>query len=207
MELKILEIGMFQVNCYVLIDDSTKTFCVIDAPGAHPFFDELTNKGYKFEKVLLTHGHVDHVAGLKQILLKYKPKAAVHKEDLNMYLKAGEGQFAPMLNAENPPEPDFYLEDGMEVAVGNINFKVIHTPGHTKGGVCFLDSENKLLFTGDTLFARSIGRTDLKGGDYNTLITSIKSKLFLLDDDIQVFPGHGASTTIGDEKKNNPFLT
>jgi glyoxylase-like metal-dependent hydrolase (beta-lactamase superfamily II) len=207
MELKTLEIGMFQVNCYVLIDEETKTFSIIDAPGIHPFFDQLVSDGYKFEKVLLTHGHVDHVAGLKQILLKYKPVVAVHRDDLNMYLKAGEGQFATMLNAENPPEPDFYLTDGTEVKAGSIGLKVIHTPGHTRGGVCFFDYKNNLLFTGDTLFARSIGRTDLKGGDYNTLINSIKSKLFVIKDETKVFPGHGAFTTIGEEKTSNPFLT
>lgn len=206
MEVKTIEIGAFQVNCYLLLDEKNKIFSLIDSPGTSPYFDQLIEKGFKLDKVLMTHGHVDHVAGLNRIVKKHNPQTAVHKDDLKMFMLAGEGQFASMLNAENPPEPSFLLEENKIIKTGDFTLKVIHTPGHTRGGVCFYDKENSQVFTGDTLFARSIGRTDLKGGDYNQLIDSIKSKLFKLPANTIVYPGHGASTSIDGEMKHNPFL-
>jgi len=206
MELKTLEIGPFQVNCYVLIDKENKIFSLIDAPGQHPLFQQLVNSDFKLDKVLLTHGHVDHVAGLKKIIEEFKAKSAVHLKDLKMFKKAGEGQFASMLNAENPPDPSFLLEENQLIETAGVTLKVIHTPGHTQGGVCFYDRTNNNLFSGDTLFARSIGRTDLKGGNHQELIASIKNKLLTLPKNTKVFPGHSASTSILEELENNPFL-
>jgi glyoxylase-like metal-dependent hydrolase (beta-lactamase superfamily II) len=151
----------------------------------------------------LTHAHGDHILALPELKAFSKAPVGLNSGDEDMLKDANlnhSGQFA-----KTPIEdkPDFYLKDGDELELGSTKLHIIHTPGHTKGGTCILYEKD--LMAGDTLFKRGIGRTDLYGGDYDTLIASIRSKLFVLPEDINVHPGHGSSTTILSEKKNNPF--
>lgn len=197
--------GPFQANNYLLIDESTKKAVLIDASGdfsaVKKYLDEYDAT---LEKVLLTHAHIDHIAGCYELQEKLGAKVFMHQDDKFLVdnLKQQLEMFG--LPEEKEPKIDGFVQDGEQIEVGEMNFKVIHTPGHSKGGVCYLMG-NK-LFAGDTLFARSVGRTDLPGGDYDTLEESVTKKLFALDDDIAVFPGHGMSTNIGDERQSNPFF-
>jgi glyoxylase-like metal-dependent hydrolase (beta-lactamase superfamily II) len=178
---------------------------VID-PGddAPEILAELAAAKLKVKYILNTHGHFDHVGANKKMKEATNAPILIHASDAPMLptLSAHARMFG--LSAENSPEADQLIKDGDIISFGkNITLKVIHTPGHTPGGVSFYT--DKIVFVGDTLFAGSIGRTDFPGGDYDTLIASIQKKLFLLGDDVVVYTGHGPETTIGREKRLNPF--
>ena len=193
--------GQLENNMYLVMDEDTKKAVLIDATELIPeITDTVKQLGADVQYILLTHGHFDHIMGLNEL----NAEALICKDDL--VISDNINEFTRLFNWPDsvPPVYEKYIKDGDIITVGNMNIKVIHTPGHTEGGVCYLIEDN--LFSGDTLFRGSVGRTDLFGGNFSKLSDSIKNKLFKLDTDIKVFPGHGPMTTIGYEKKYNEIL-
>lgn len=205
MIVKKLEVGPIMANCYVLGCEKTKEAIVVD-PGddADRILMALAEKKLTVKYIVNTHGHFDHVGANKRMKETTGAPIMIHSEDESMLGQLDRAAAAFGLSAENSPAADQPLKDGDEITFGEITLKVIHTPGHSRGGICLYTPG--YLFVGDTLFAGSIGRTDLPGGDYNTLISNIKEKLFLLPDETTVYTGHGPETTIAQEKRSNPFL-
>ena len=205
MIVKKLEVGPIMANCYVLGCEKTKEAVVID-PGddSDRILMTLADKKLTVKYLVNTHGHFDHVGANKKMKEVTGAPIMIHSEDEPMLGQLDRAAAAFGLSAENSPAADQLLNDGDEISFGEITLKVIHTPGHSRGGICLYTKG--YLFVGDTLFAGSIGRTDLPGGDYNTLISNIKEKLFALPDDTTVYTGHGPETTIAQEKRSNPFL-
>jgi hydroxyacylglutathione hydrolase len=203
--IKKLEVGPIMANCFILGCENTKESVVID-PGddADKILMELAKSELKVKYLINTHGHFDHVGGNKKMKEATNAILAIHPDDEPMLSELAKSASMFGLSAENSPPPDLYLNHGDEISFGDITLEIIHTPGHSKGGICLYTKGH--LFSGDTLFAGSIGRTDLPGGDYDTLISSIKTKLLNLDDNTIVYTGHGPESTIGNEKRMNPFL-
>ena len=205
MIIKTLVVGSFQVNNYLVIDENSGEAVLIDAGGDFEATKKLAEENKaKIKYILNTHGHMDHIAGDYDIQTKMDAKVFLHQDDefLIPLMKAHLVEYGmPKYEA---PKVDEYVKDGQEIQLGDLSFKVIHTPGHTPGAVSYLIGN--VLFSGDTLFKDSVGRTDLPGGSYNQLEKSIKEKLFTLDDNVTAYSGHGPSTTIGYEKKFNPFF-
>ena len=197
--------GIISTNCYLVINEDTKQAVVID-PAACPSYlmSHIKSEGLKIEAILLTHGHFDHIGGAAEL-----KKASGAK----VYALAEEKKVCrtPELNlsAQMPPvvtiEADEWLTDGQTVETAGISFQVIATPGHTVGGCCYYCKEGGFLFSGDTLFEESVGRTDFPTGSMSSLVRSVKEKLFVLPEDTKVYPGHGDITTIGREKQYNPY--
>jgi hydroxyacylglutathione hydrolase len=198
-----------QGNTYVLFDETKE--CVIIDPGCYEreeqydLADFIETNQLKVVKLLNTHGHVDHVLGNAFVKETYKTKLYIHEQDAAT-LKAVK-VYAPHYGffQYQEAEPDIYLKEGEAVTFGNQSLDVLFVPGHAPGHIAFYHAASKTLIGGDVLFYNSIGRTDLPGGNYDTLIDSIHQKLFTLPDDVTVYPGHGPETTIGYEKKTNPF--
>ena len=192
--------GIYGANCYIVMDEETKEAVVLDPGGDVDDIEKvLQSLGAKVKYIALTHGHFDHTTGVDGLEAITKAEVAIGKEDNEMILKDVQ-YYGPFIEGG----ADITLNHGDALKFGKHTMKVIHTPGHTPGGVCFL-IEN-MLFSGDTLFKGSIGRSDLAGGDGETLIRSIKERLVVLPKETIVYPGHGPSTTIGDEERCNPFL-
>lgn len=203
-------VGAFQCNCTIIACDKTKEAIVID-PGDEPekILEVISHYDLKVKYLLHTHAHLDHIMGTRGVKEKAQGEILLHKDDLFIYntLKNQAAMFG--MNAQDPLKPDRFLEDGEIVSIGEqIKAQVVHTPGHSPGSICFhFDKLDKpMVFSGDTLFAQSIGRTDLWGGSYPQLISSIKEKLFCLEEGTIVCPGHGPKTDIWTEKKKNPFF-
>jgi len=197
--------GSFAENCYLVADPASGAAAIVD-PGEEVdlFVARLAHEGWTLRAVWLTHAHVDHVAGVAGLHARIPVPVLLHPADRALY-DAAPGQAAMFgLRVAAPPPPDGALADGATVSVGACAFTVIHTPGHTPGGVCLVG--HGLLFAGDTLFAGSIGRTDLPGGDREALLASIHERLLVLPDETVVYSGHGPATTIGAEKRDNPFV-
>ncbi len=205
MIIKKLSVGPIMANCFILGCEQTKEAVVID-PGddADRILMELAKAELKVTYLINTHGHFDHVGANKRMKEVSGATLAIHPDDAPMLSQLSRSAASFGLAAENSPEPDMLLNDGDKVTFGSITLTVIHTPGHSRGGICLYTEGH--LFAGDTLFAGSIGRTDLPGGDYDTLIASIKEKLLNLPDDTTVYTGHGPETTLLNEKRMNPFL-
>ena len=206
-QLKALVLGPFAVNCYLLWNTASKEALIID-PGAEPetisyWIDEfdLTPKA-----ILLTHGHGDHIAAVAELKESYKIPLYVGKGDEPLLADPSANISAFFDHPIVAPEPDHVVEDEQVVSIASIRLTVLATPGHTIGGVCYLEEKAGRLFAGDTLFAGSIGRTDLQGGDFGQLVGAIKSKIMALPDGVLVYPGHGPHTTVGTERNSNPFL-
>jgi hydroxyacylglutathione hydrolase len=200
-------VGPLQCNCTILGDEQAGEAIVID-PGdeVSRIHRRLTELGLKLKQILITHAHIDHVGGaLKLKRLTHAP-VLLNESDLPL-LKMMEMQ-AGWLGVATPETapPDDPLTDGLRVGLNSCSAEVIHTPGHTQGSVCLHFAPLKLLIAGDTLFAGSIGRTDLPGGNFEQIIDSIHSRLLALPDETKVLPGHGPTSTIGAERKSNPFL-
>ena len=205
MIIKKLEVGPIMANCFILGCEDTREAVVID-PGDDPdrILMTLAKEKLTVKYLIDTHGHFDHVGANRRMKEVTGAELAIHPDDVPMLAQLARSAASFGLSAENSPEPDLLLNEGDSVSFGNISLKVIHTPGHSRGGICLYTPGH--LFAGDTLFAGSIGRTDLPGGDYDTLIASIKQKLLNLPDDTRVYTGHGPETTIANEKRMNPFL-
>jgi hydroxyacylglutathione hydrolase len=201
-------VGMLGCNCTILGDEQTREAIVID-PGDDPqeILSRLETHGLTAKEIVCTHTHIDHVAAIAELQDSLATPAAIHKADLilfdNLHVQA------QWIGAPTPKRGaiDHFLTDGEAVACRGVEMGVIHTPGHTPGSTTFhLKGDRNILFTGDTLFQQSIGRTDLWGGSHPEIIRSIEKKLLVFDDDTLVIPGHGKSTTIGHERRYNPFL-
>ena len=198
--------GQLENNMYLVYDEDTKKTVLIDATAPVPeLLDIVKNLGLDVEYILLTHGHFDHILGLTELKKALGAEAVICHDDLIISDNINEfTRFFGGMEESVPPVYEKFIKDGDVITVGNMQIKVIHTPGHTQGGVCYLLNDN--LFSGDTLFMGSVGRTDLFGGNFDKLSDSVKNKLFKLDDNIKVYPGHGPKTTIGYEKKHNEIL-
>jgi hydroxyacylglutathione hydrolase len=196
-----LPVGMIETNCYVVGCEETKEGLIID-PGGHPerILAEVKRYGLTVKYVLNTHAHFDHTDANGAIVRATGAKLALHPKDRPLLAAAG-GAALFGLHANPGPPPDLDLEHGDELAVGTLHFQVLHTPGHTPGHVCFYEPEEGVLFDGDVLFFRGVGRTDLPGGSWQQLVDSIQRVLFALPDDTIVYSGHGPATTIGEEKR------
>ena len=202
----------FQENTYIIYDTASLEAVIID-PGCYTQEerDQITNfissEKLKIEAILNTHCHVDHVFGNAYAKRTFPGAPLCIHQGEHMVLKTYP-QFAAMygLAAEPSPEPDRFLQTNEVLTIGDIDLKVLFTPGHSPASVSFYCEADKYIISGDVLFHNSIGRTDLPGGDFNTLISSIRTQLFTLPDNVVVYSGHGPSTTIGHEKRNNPFL-
>ncbi|MCG6892850.1 MAG: MBL fold metallo-hydrolase [Desulfobacteraceae bacterium] len=199
-----LTVGPIQANCFVVGCEDTRKAAVID-PGdeADRILMSLAEHSLKVEAIINTHGHFDHVGANRRMKEATGAPIIIHAADAGMLQSLAASAASWGMTAENSPDADRTVEDGDEISVGNITFRVLHTPGHTPGGISLY--ADGVVFVGDALFAGSIGRTDFPGGDYGTLINAIQNKLFTLPDDTVVYAGHMGTTTIGREKRTNPF--
>lgn len=197
--------GRLENNIYLVADEKSSEAVLIDATQDLPEIQKaVKDLGVRVKYILLTHGHFDHILGLNSLKKSLNAPAVICKDDLVISDNINEFTRLFGLPDSVPPKYDMYIKDGDEILLGSYKIKVIHTPGHTEGGVCYLVDGK--LFSGDTLFRGSVGRTDLFGGNFGKLSDSIKNKLFKLDDKTEVFPGHGDMTTIGFEKKYNEII-
>jgi len=201
-----ITVGAFQENCYLYACPQTLEAVIID-PGdeAERILARLRELRFIPRYIINTHGHIDHICAIDEVSAVYPVPLAIHPDDVSMYtdeeMARTFGRQAPLVKRQ----PDILLHEGDIITFGTLKLEVLHTPGHTPGGICLV-SRPYCVFSGDTLFRRSIGRTDLRGGNYEQIITSIREKLYTLDDDLVVFPGHGDPTTIIEEKAENPFV-
>lgn len=201
MKIKVIPVGSYEANCYVLMEASSKEIVIID-PGAEPniIINEINDMGGTVKNILLTHGHADHTGAVSALVQRYNVPVYINNNDKKLIDK-GSLMFDKFISNELNVK---FIKDNDIISIGNLDIKCIETPGHTPGGICFLVENN--LFSGDTLFSGSIGRTDFDGGDFSTIISSIREKLFILPENTVVYPGHGPQSDINQEKKYNPFF-
>jgi len=208
MIVKTLIVGPFASNCFIVGSETTREGLIID-PGADVpnILNTVRGLHLSIEWIVATHNHIDHVGALRSVKDATGAKYAVHEADSSEARPMMFGRMMGLMLGSSlraPPKPDRFLKDGDIIEIGDLEFKVLHTPGHTQGGISLLS--DGVVFSGDTLFNFGIGRTDLAGGDYAKLMDSIMTKLMMLPDSTIVYPGHGPETTIGAERKWNPFL-
>ena len=204
------EMGFVGSICYVVHDDDKKGFMVDPGDSNDSLISFLKDENIDLEFIILTHGHGDHIGGIESVKEAFPDvKVIGHKDEKELLNDPEQNMSRAVCRRRISMDADIYVEDGDTLSVGEAELKFIHTPGHSKGSMCILmkDTEgNDILFSGDTLFHQSIGRTDFYGGDFNIISNSIKNKLYTLPDETIVLPGHMSPTTIGDEKRYNPFV-
>lgn len=205
--MKIIEltVGPVQTNCYILAKEEGSS-CVVVDPGeeAEKIADQITKNGWKCEAILLTHGHFDHITGTGRLCELTGAKVYANEAERDLLSD-------PVLNCSGMAghavaiEPEYFLRDGQKIEIAGITFQMIATPGHTSGGCCYYVEEEQILFSGDTVFMESVGRTDLPTGNMQRLIDSVRERIFILPDAVKIYPGHGPETSVGYEKQNNPY--
>ncbi len=201
----------FSENTYVVWDEETSEGMVLDPGCIDPFEEKqledfIADRNISVKYLIITHCHIDHILGCKFVKDKYSPVFIVPEDDLPLLENADKQGETFGIEIEKPPLPDEYLSENSKIGLGNSIIKILSTPGHSPGEHCLYFEHEKFCITGDVLFQKSIGRTDLWGGDYSILLNSIKEKLFKLPDDVIIYPGHGERSEIGIEKRENPFL-
>jgi len=202
------EIGPFWTDCYIVGSEDTGKGIIIDPAADAGFIMKQVKKlNLDVKMIVATHSHPDHLMALGDVLRETGAPFAMHGDEPSGRRAAGASRMISLMvggPVDAPPDPDIKLKDGNIVEVGDLKFTVLHTPGHSPGGICLYG--NGVVFVGDTLFNLSVGRTDFSGCSHEVLIDSIQRKLMVLPDDTTVYPGHGPKTTIGDERRHNPFL-
>ncbi|MEE0751793.1 MBL fold metallo-hydrolase [Frisingicoccus sp.] len=205
-EIKMMVLGPVQTNCFFLINEDTKELLIIDpADRAQGIIDWIQSEGLKPVAILLTHGHFDHIMAVEGLRKEYQIPMYASKDEVEV-LANPQLNVSTMMGAYVSMKADELFADGDVLELAGMKLKVISTPGHTIGSVCFYIEEEKMLISGDTLFEASVGRTDFPTGSSRQLINSIKTRLFILPEDVNVFPGHGEVTSIAYEKTHNPFI-
>ncbi len=208
---KTFTVNPFSMNCYIYWDEKSKEGVIID-PGAFEDFekdeilDYIHSIGIGIKLILNTHGHIDHILGNDWAKKTFNVPLLMHKDDMPLIEKAPEQGAMFGVVFPKPPEPDMFIDETDTIKFAGSEFKIIHTPGHSPGSVCFIDEKEKVIFGGDVVFCGSIGRTDLWMGDIEVLLDSIKNKIFSYPDDFIIYAGHMEETSIGEERENNPFL-
>lgn len=202
-----LPLGPLQTNCYILACQETLKAAVLDPSwNGRSIAATAEERGWEISHILLTHSHFDHVAGLAELKEESNAPIYIHLDAVEMLQNAHLLASMWQIHIPAPPPPNEMLSEGQVINVGNLELHVLYTPGHAPGHVCFHLPDHRVLFDGDVLFKQSIGRTDFPGSDYHVLMRSIREKLLVLPDETRVFSGHGPATTIGDERRHNPFL-
>ena len=205
-EIKSMTLGMVATNCYLIINKETKEALLIDpADNALRISNVIEENVCTLKAILLTHGHFDHIMALNELKKRDNVPVYAHEEEEDV-LKQSSLNMSGMIGQIYTTQADIYVKDGEHLKLAGLDIIVLHTPGHTKGGVCYYLPEEKVLMSGDTLFHCSIGRTDFPTGSMSQLVRSVKEQLFVLPDDVQVYPGHDSVTSIGYEKQYNPFF-
>lgn len=205
---EIVVVGPLSVNCFIVGDETTREGIIVD-PGADAgkVLAAVKGHGLTIKYVINTHGHFDHVGGNREVLAATGSKLLIHRDDVPFLSRAADVATMYGLMTENSPAPDLFLEDGLLITFGGHELSILHTPGHTPGGCClYLEAQGKVI-TGDTLFAEGVGRTDFPGSSHEALMEGIRTRLMTLPDSTAAYPGHGPSTTIGHEKRYNPYIT
>lgn len=199
-----LVVGPLASNCYIVASEDNKGIIIDPGADAAEILRKVDELELDIKYIILTHGHIDHVGALGEVKEVTDAEIAIHTKDVDSLEKQSliADQFG--ISFLDIPSPGLLLKDGDIISVGSLHFSILHTPGHSSGGICLLG--DGVLFSGDTLFNFGIGRYDLPGGDYYQLINGIRTKLMVLPDETTVYPGHGPATTIGNERLNNPFL-
>ena len=205
--MKCIQVGLFCTNCYLVKNEDTQEGLIID-PGSDPrkISYAIDNMGMIPEAILLTHGHFDHIMAVNELKLKYNVKVYIHEPEAALLADPKLNSSIGLIRQPYTTSAEVLLDDNDSVVLAGLTIKVIATPGHTVGGACFYLEKQKILFSGDTLFYESIGRSDLPTGDSDLLIDSIRRRLAVLPDDTYVLPGHGVTTSIGHEKRCNSYM-